>query len=87
MTQWTLHKQPADLVASHRYSIFEDDERIVVLLDPLPGHEDKLALIAAAPAMYEALEYLVSCSHDNLTTGFDMALKAIALVCASSAEQ
>jgi hypothetical protein len=52
---WTLHKQPAELVSSHGYSIFEGDERLIVLLDPMPGHEGKLALIVEAVNSHASL--------------------------------
>ena len=42
--KWELHRQPKDAIADHEFSIWCDDE-IVVLANIAPGHDGVLATI------------------------------------------
>lgn len=44
---WSLHRQPADMIADHEYSLWLDDEP-VIMANAMPGHADKLQLLVDA---------------------------------------
>ncbi len=53
MAEWSLHRQPADLIADHKFSIFRDEEPIALV--NAVSDEDALVFIVKAVNAHEAL--------------------------------
>lgn len=54
MVEWTLHRQPKDVIADYEFSIWCDGEA-VVLANVMPGEEGVLATIVKAVNNHESL--------------------------------